>query len=139
MENILKEILLDHIKSPKNSGELDKPTLSVNSNNPVCGDVVKVDLIIENDLITKVGTSGQGCAVSQASLSIFSEEIAGESTANVVKKIKEFKNLFDSKAEIEPKLLTEQSKLLKFLDTNPSKVRCAMLSWIALDDALSKS
>ena len=139
MDNILKEILIDHIKSPKNRGELDKPTLSVNSNNPVCGDVVKVDLIIENDLITKVGTSGQGCAVSQASLSIFSEEIAGETTANVVKKIQEFKNLFDAKAEIKPKLLTEQSKLLKFLDTNPSKVRCAMLSWIALDDALSEN
>ena len=139
MENILKEILIDHIKSPKNSGELDKPTLSVNSSNPVCGDVVKIDLIIENDLITKVGTSGQGCAISQASLSIFSEEIAGESTANVVKKIQEFKNLFDAKAEIEPQLLTEQSKLLKFLETNPSKVRCAMLSWIALDDALSEN
>lgn len=139
MDNILKEILIDHIKSPKNRGELDKPTLSVNSNNPVCGDVVKVDLIIENDLITKVGTSGQGCAVSQASLSIFSEEIAGETTANVVKKIQEFKNLFDAKSEIKPKLLTEQSKLLKFLDTNPSKVRCAMLSWIALDDALSEN
>ena len=139
MDNILKEILIDHIKSPKNRGELDKPTLSVNSNNPVCGDVVKVDLIIENDLITKVGTSGQGCAVSQASLSIFSEEIAGETTANVVKKIQEFKNLFNAKAEIKPKLLTEQSKLLKFLDTNPSKVRCAMLSWIALDDALSEN
>ena len=138
MENILKEILLDHIKSPKNSGELDKPTLSVNSNNPVCGDVVKVDLIIENDLITKVGTSGQGCAVSQASMSIF-EEIAGESTANVVKKIKEFKNLFNANDEIEPQLLTEQSKLLKFLETNPSKVRCAMLSWIALYDALSEN
>ena len=57
----------------------------------------------------------------------------------LLKKIQEFKNLFDAKVEIEPKLLTEQSKLLKFLDTNPSKVRCAMLSWIALDDALSDS
>jgi len=139
MENILKEILIDHIKSPKNSGELDKPTLSVNSSNPVCGDVVKIDLIIENDLITKVGTNGQGCAVSQASMSIFSEEIDGETTTNVVKKIQEFKNLFNANDKIEPELLTEQSKLLKFLDTNPSKVRCAMLSWIALDDALSES
>ena len=57
----------------------------------------------------------------------------------LLKKIQEFKNLFDAKAEIEPQLLKEQSKLLKFLETNPSKVRCAMLSWIALDDALSEN
>ena len=71
MENILREVLLDHVKSPKNRGEIEHATISANSNNPVCGDVVKVDLLIENGVVTEVQTSGEGCAVSQASMSIF--------------------------------------------------------------------
>ena len=51
MENILREVLLDHVKSPKNRGEIENATVSANSNNPVCGDVVKVDLLIENGFI----------------------------------------------------------------------------------------
>lgn len=135
METLLREILLDHVKSPKNRGEIDHPTISANSNNPVCGDVVKIDLLIENDVVKEVKTSGQGCAVSQASMSIFSEELVDNSTKIVLQKIKEFKNLFDE-TQSEISLLSDQSKLLKFLDNNPSKVRCAMLSWKAIEERL---
>lgn len=139
MESILKEVLLDHVKSPKNLGGLENPTFSANSNNPVCGDVVKIDLQIANDRIEAVGTSGQGCAISQASMSIFSEEIKKDTVSNVEKKIKEFKKLFDVDNSDAPMLLSEESKLLKFLENNPSKVRCAMLSWLAVEDELSKN
>jgi len=135
METLLREILLDHVKSPKNRGEIEHPTISANSNNPVCGDVVKIDLLIENDVVKEVKTSGQGCAVSQASMSIFSEELVDNSTEIVLQKIEEFKNLFDE-TQSEISLLSDQSKLLKFLDNNPSKVRCAMLSWLAVEEGL---
>ena len=135
MENILREVLLDHVKSPKNRGEIENATVSANSNNPVCGDVVKVDLLIENGFIIEVQTSGEGCAVSQASMSIFSEEISNNSIEDVARKIKEFKSLFEQESS-DVDALSEQSKLLKFLDNNPSKVRCAMLSWLAVEESL---
>jgi len=135
METLLREILLDHVKSPKNRGEIEHPTISANSNNPVCGDVVKIDLLIENGVVKEVKTSGRGCAVSQASMSIFSEELVDNSTEIVLQKIEEFKNLFDE-TQSEISLLSDQSKLLKFLDNNPSKVRCAMLSWLAVEEGL---
>lgn len=137
MENILKEVLLDHVKSPKNLGKIESPSLTANSNNPVCGDVVKIDLIIEGGQITNVATSGQGCAISQASMSIFSEEINGKSTNEVKELINEFKLLFENENLIKINNLSEQSKLLKFLDTNPSKIRCALLSWLAVEDELN--
>ena len=135
METLLREILLDHVKSPKNRGEIEHPTISANSNNPVCGDVVKIDLLIENGVVKEVKTSGRGCAVSQASMSIFSEELVDNSTEIVLQKIEEFKILFDG-TQSETSLLSDQSKLLKFLDNNPSKVRCAMLSWLAVEEGL---
>jgi nitrogen fixation NifU-like protein len=136
MEDILREILLDHVKNPKNKKELDKPDLSGHSNNPVCGDVVKVDLQIENDTVVDVAVNGQGCAVSQASMSIFGEEIKGSSIKDVKEKIDQFKSLLGTKEVEEITNLSEEAKVLKFLEGNPSKIRCALLSWSAIEEVL---
>lgn len=136
MEDILREILLDHVKNPKNKKELDKPDLSGHSNNPVCGDVVKVDLQIENDTVVDVAVNGQGCAVSQASMSIFGEEIKGSSIKDVKEKIDQFKSLLGTKEVDEITNLSEEAKVLKFLEGNPSKIRCALLSWSAIEEVL---
>ena len=136
MEDILREILLDHVKNPKNKKELDNPDLSGHSNNPVCGDVVKVDLQIENDTVVDVAVNGQGCAVSQASMSIFGEEIKGSSIKDVKEKIDQFKSLLGTKEVDEITNLSEEAKVLKFLEGNPSKIRCALLSWSAIEEVL---
>jgi nitrogen fixation NifU-like protein len=136
MEDILREILLDHVKNTKNKKELDKPDLSGHSNNPVCGDVVKVDLQIENDTVVDVAVNGQGCAVSQASMSIFGEEIKGSSIKDVKEKIDQFKSLLGTKEVEEITNLSEEAKVLKFLEGNPSKIRCALLSWSAIEEVL---
>ena len=66
---------------------------------------------------------------------IFSEEISNNSIEDVALKIKEFKSMFQEESS-NVNALSEQSKLLKFLDNNPSKVRCAMLSWLAVEESL---
>ena len=136
MENILREILLDHVKNPKNKKEIDNPDLSGHSNNPVCGDVVKVDLQIENDIVIDVAINGQGCAVSQASMSIFGEEVKGSSLKDVKEKIDQFKSLLGTNEDKEITILSEEAKILKFLESNPSKIRCALLSWSAIEEVL---
>ena len=136
MQDILKEVLLDHVKSPKNKKEMDNPDLSGHSNNPVCGDVVKVDLKIDNDTVIDVSVNGQGCAVSQASMSIFGEEIKGSNLKDVKKKIEQFKSLLGTDEAKEITILSEEAKVLKFLEGNPSKIRCALLSWSAIEEVL---
>ena len=136
MENILREVLLDHVKNPKNKKEIANPDLSGHSNNPVCGDVVKVDLQIENEIVVDVAVNGRGCAVSQASMSIFSEEIKGSSIKGVKEKIDQFKSLLGTSETREITMLSEEAKVLKFLEGNPSKIRCALLSWSAIEEVL---
>jgi nitrogen fixation NifU-like protein len=136
MENILKEVLLDHVKNPKNKKEIDNPDLSGHSYNPVCGDVVKVDLQIENEIVIDVAVNGQGCAVSQASMSIFGEEVKGSSIKDVKVKIDQFKSLLGTNEAKEITILSEEAKVLKFLESNPSKIRCALLSWSAIEEVL---
>ena len=136
MDNILREVLLDHVKNPKNKKEIDNPELSGHSNNPVCGDVVKVDLRIENEIVVDIAVNGQGCAVSQAYMSIFGEEIKGSSINDIKEKIIQFKSLLGTIKTREITMLSEEAKVLKFLEGNPSKIRCALLSWSAIEEVL---
>ncbi len=86
MSDFYRENILDHYKNPRNFGTIDHPDISHQENNPLCGDVVRIDLKLDGEKIAEVKFSGQGCAISQASASMLTEMIAGH-TLDEVKKI----------------------------------------------------
>jgi nitrogen fixation NifU-like protein len=80
MDDFYKENILDHYRHPRNTGKLENPTHSHEENNPLCGDVIRMDLHVnEDDIIDWVAFSGKGCAISQASASMLTEMIEGKS------------------------------------------------------------
>jgi nitrogen fixation NifU-like protein len=87
MEDLYRENILDHYQNPRNYGALDDPDISYEDDNPLCGDVIRIDIKLdEQDRISEVGFSGEGCAISQASASMLTEEILGK-TLDEVKQI----------------------------------------------------
>jgi nitrogen fixation NifU-like protein len=83
-ENFYREQILDHYKSPRNRGELDPHDATAEGQNPLCGDEIAVDLRLTDDRrIEAVRFRGQGCAISQAAMSMLSEEIEGKPAAEV--------------------------------------------------------
>ncbi len=78
MDSIYKEEIIDHYKNPRNYGQLDNPDIHVEANNPLCGDKLSMDLIIKDGVVQDVLFSGRGCAISQASASMLTEEIIGK-------------------------------------------------------------
>ena len=83
--NVYQEELLDHYENPSNYGTLPKCTISHEEDNPLCGDQIRLDLIVEDDIITKVRFSGHGCTISIAAASMLTEEIEGKSLTEVKK------------------------------------------------------
>lgn len=78
MDDFYKENILDHYRNPRNAGTLEDPTHTHESHNPLCGDVIRIDLHVnENNLVDKVTFEGKGCAISQASASMLTEMIEG--------------------------------------------------------------
>ena len=75
MENLYREHILDHYANPRNQGTLDDADISCEWDNPVCGDVVRIDLRLENGRVSEARFSGQGCVISMASASMLTEEI----------------------------------------------------------------
>ena len=83
MDDFYQQNILDHAKHPRNSGRLAHPTASREEINPLCGDKLLIDLQIDNGIVTDVGFTGRGCAISQAAASMLTEEIKGKSIAEV--------------------------------------------------------
>lgn len=77
MDDFYRENILDHYKNPRNSGHLDHPTLTAEGINPLCGDELAVELLIESDRVADVRFNGHGCAISQAAASMISEVAKG--------------------------------------------------------------
>jgi nitrogen fixation NifU-like protein len=84
-----REYILDHYRNPRNYGTLEHPTVSASDSNPLCGDQLAMDLLIEGDRVTEVRFKGRGCAISQASASMLSEMIEGKPVEEVIQLGKE--------------------------------------------------
>jgi len=79
MDDFYKENILDHYRNPRNAGKLEHPTHSHEEHNPLCGDVIRIDLHVnEDNVIDQVAFRGKGCAISQASASMLMEMIEGK-------------------------------------------------------------
>jgi nitrogen fixation NifU-like protein len=80
MDDFYRENILDHYRHPRNAGKLEHPTHSHEEHNPLCGDVIRMDLHVnEDNIIDQVAFTGKGCAISQASASMLTEMIQGKS------------------------------------------------------------
>ena len=90
MDDLYRENILEHYKQPRNWGELEDPDLEFEDNNPLCGDELKVQLKVEGDRVADVRFSGHGCAISQASASMASEELVGMPVDDLVRLDKDF-------------------------------------------------
>ncbi|MDA0375917.1 MAG: iron-sulfur cluster assembly scaffold protein [bacterium] len=87
--DLYAENILDHYRDPRHKGTGDGATVSKEEDNPSCGDRITAHLWIEDDVITKIEWEGAGCAISQAAMSIFTEELEGKTTTEVLKIKKE--------------------------------------------------
>lgn len=84
-----REYILDHYRNPRNYGVLEEPTVHAEDSNPLCGDQLAMDLLVEGDRVAEVRFKGRGCAISQASASMLSEMMEGKPVEEVVQLGKE--------------------------------------------------
>jgi len=127
------EVILDHNKNPRNNTELELYTHEAKGHNPLCGDKISIQIILENEKVKEAKFTGSGCAISTASASILTETIKGKNRDEVESLFENFHGLVTGKdAE------TELGKLAIFegVKKYPARVKCATLSWHALMAAL---
>ena len=83
MSDLYREQILDHYGHPRNEGTLEHPDISCEGDNPICGDCVRLDISLQDGKVSQVRFTGQGCVISMASASMFTEEIQGKTIAEL--------------------------------------------------------
>lgn len=137
MEDLYREIILDHYRQPRNRHAIESPSCSADGSNPLCGDQVTVAVVVDGDRITEVGFSGQGCSISQASASMMTEYVRGRTVAEARAGVDAFQQMMTSGTVAGLEGFDDIDALVgvaKF----PARVKCASLAWKTLEQALNE-
>jgi nitrogen fixation NifU-like protein len=119
MDDLYRDYILEHYRRPHNFGVLENPTATYEGANPLCGDRITMMLGIRDGVVAEVGFTGRGCAISQASASLLTDEIKGKPLEEVAK------------------LNTQDLLDLLGIEISPARLKCALLSLDTLEHALS--
>lgn len=138
LDDLYREIILDHYRKPRNRGKLEQPNATAEGLNPVCGDEIHLDLILGADgRIEDIAYSGRGCSISQASASMLTEDVKGKTVAEARTLIDEFRAMMTEGGE-PPQDESGDIEALQGVAKFPARVKCAMLSWNVLQQAIDE-
>jgi nitrogen fixation protein NifU and related proteins len=134
-EDLSREIILDHYQNPRNHGRLDEPTVANRGHNPLCGDEIELSLLINGDHIGDIRFSGRGCSISQASASMMTDVVKGQSLDEVDSAVQQFTQSMANR-QAAPKEMENELDALQGVKRYPARVKCALLPWTTLRESI---
>jgi nitrogen fixation NifU-like protein len=153
LEDLYREIILDHYRTPRNRGELPTPPAVVaQGHNPLCGDEITVYLQIDDEVVSDIKVDGQGCSISQSSASMMSQAIKGHTVDEVRSLVRRFKGMMsiedvtdgdgdgdgDGQSPRAVQLALGDLEALQGVVKFPVRIKCATLAWNTLLEALDQ-
>ncbi|MBI3962121.1 MAG: SUF system NifU family Fe-S cluster assembly protein [Deinococcus sp.] len=135
LDDLYREVILAHYKRPHNHGELPGADIAIEGKNPACGDELKLQLKLSEGKVSEVRFSGHGCAISQSSASMMTDQLKGKTLDEAFQLAEDFKSMIrgERKAQM-PGDLEALRGVTKF----PVRVKCATLAWSTLQYAISE-
>jgi nitrogen fixation NifU-like protein len=137
LDALYKEVILDHYQNPRNAAPLDDPSVATEGFNPVCGDQVHLELLVQDGQILGVSLNGKGCAISQSSASMMTEAVVGRDLEDADGLAKAFRDYMTG-ADDTPARDLGDLEVLDGVRKFPVRVKCATLGWNTLQEALKE-
>lgn len=138
LDDLYRDIIMDHYRNPRHRGHLTAPTACHEGLNPLCGDEVTVELLLDDGRVADVAYTGSGCSISQSSASMMAEAVAGKTADEAHALIRDFTAMMRGSDDIDPEALGDLEALAgvrKF----PVRIKCATLAWHTLEEALGEA
>jgi nitrogen fixation protein NifU and related proteins len=155
LEDLYREIILDHYRNPRNRGELTvPPATKAEGFNPLCGDEIQVYLDVEDGQVAELKVTGQGCSISQSSASMMSQAVKGKTVDEARALVRAFKGMMsihenvldaddggdlDGDDEPEPEVKLGDLEALRGVVKFPVRIKCATLAWNTLTQGLDEA
>ena len=136
LNSLYQQLILEHYRSPKNKGELPDSTVEIHMRNPSCGDDIRLQLKLEDGRVADVSFVGQGCSISQASVSMMTALIKGRAVDEADALAEKFKAMMHGDESMAKDRSMGDLRALAGVSKFPVRVKCALLGFDALQEAL---
>lgn len=136
LDDLYRRVIMDHYKLPRNRGTLEEQAVTVDLNNPSCGDKISLQMQIEGNTIQNAKFLGEGCSISMSSASMMTEAIKGKTLEEALQMAENFSNLMKGEdIEFEYEDIESLSGVNKF----PARIKCATLAWNAMRKGIEQN
>jgi nitrogen fixation NifU-like protein len=135
---LYEEVILDHNRSPRNWGEVEGATARVQGTNPLCGDRLTLTLRLDDDVISDVRFTGEGCAISKASASMMTQAVKGRTRREAEGIFEGFHQLVTGRGGATPDKSLGSLRAFAGVARFPTRVKCATMAWHALKEGLGR-
>ena len=133
LDTLYRQVIIDHYKNPKNKGKFDGDSLTVDMNNPTCGDRIQLQMQIEDDVVKVARFDGEGCSISMSSASMMTQAIKGKSVDEALKMSKLFSDMMLGKDIETDDFELGDIQSLQGVSKFPARIKCATLAWKAME------
>ena len=137
--DLFQDVILEHYTRPRNRGSLDDPRVHVHMNNPTCGDEIHLFLRVEDGTIADVAFEGEGCSISQSSISMMTQLLKGQPVERGMELAERFKQMMRGDEEAARDKDLRDARALAGVSRFPTRVKCALLGWNAFEEAARES
>lgn len=139
LSSLYQQLILEHYRNPRNKAELDEKSVEIHMANPVCGDEIRLQLRIEGDEIAEAKFVGQGCSISQAAVSMMTTLLQGRKLDEAGELAGRFTEMMHGDEDAAKDRALGDLRALQGVSKFPVRIKCALLGFDALQEALKKS
>jgi nitrogen fixation protein NifU and related proteins len=137
LDTLYRQVIMDHYKKPRNKGVLVEDSLTVNMNNPTCGDRIQLTMKVLDGKVVDAKFEGEGCSISMSSASMMTQAIKGKNISEAIKLSKIFSDMMQGK-EYDENLDLGDIEALQGVSKFPARIKCATLAWKAMEKGLQE-
>ncbi|MBS4208511.1 Fe-S cluster assembly sulfur transfer protein SufU [Bacillus sp. FJAT-50079] len=138
LDNLYRQVIMDHYKNPRNKGSLEEGNLVVDMNNPTCGDRIHLTMKVEDGKVTDAKFDGEGCSISMASASMMTQTIIGQELEEALKLSHIFSEMIQGKDFDDEDMDLGDIEALQGVSKFPARIKCATLAWKAMEKGLKE-
>ncbi|CAM3446477.1 Fe-S cluster assembly sulfur transfer protein SufU [Marinicrinis lubricantis] len=136
LDDLYRRVIMDHYKNPRNRGTAEDDSLTIQLNNPTCGDRVTLQLSIQDGIVKEARFEGEGCSISMASASMMTEAVKGKTLDEAVEMAEKFSGLMKGEPQ---EFEYEDIESLAGVNKFPARIKCATLAWNAMRKGVNQA
>lgn len=138
LDTLYRQVIMDHYKNPKNRGKIDGDSLTIDMNNPTCGDRIQLQLQVEDGVVKDARFDGEGCSISMSSASMMTQEVKGKTIDKALTMSESFSKMMLGEDIDMDNFELGDVQSLQGVSKFPARIKCATLAWKAMEKGVQE-